>query len=565
MKSETQRTAGQVLPLDERTKRLLQEVAGLLVRHREGIAKQWIEAYLSSPGRLPQLTDEEAGSLIRRVLDLWLDNVKRGDFDAYYRALAQTGRDYVRLGISYSNLLLAAHLYEEVIDPILTKERIKQDKLLEYFLAIDRLNHNALAILASSYFEFITEDLRERNRQLSVINSISTTVSQTLELQQVLETALDKLIENLGFAYAEIFLLDETRQRLYPRAHRGISLEFARELESFKVGEGLPGIVAQTGKPLFIAELERDPRFLRRLAGRQKLKSGLGIPLIAHKRVVGVMNIFSESAEPPTESDLQLLNAVGSQIGIAIENASLYQQLQERAEELAEANRRREQFISLVAHEFREPLTVIIGYGQMLGRLEPKDKVTSQRVAETIVSQAKRLARLVDDLQDVSQIETGRFEIARERFDLVELATEIVRAQQATTDKHKLVLQAPDHPVEGQWDRDRIAQVLVNLLSNAIKYSPGGGKITVSIEPQNHDVSLTVRDQGIGIAREDFPQLFLPYSKLYRRQPVKGTGLGLFITRGIVQAHGGSIWVESEVGKGTAFHLTLPRDGRAKE
>lgn len=552
--------AREILPLDEETRQQVQRAIGVLAGRRKEIAERWADAYLASPVRPVNLSDDQVRTLIRRTLDVLVDNVGRGDFESYYRGLADVGQEYMSLGVSYSNVLLSTHLYESALYPILADAYPDQREMLDVFLALDHLNHNALAIVASAYFEASIEEVQERNRQLLVINSVATALSQTLELNRVLEVALDQVVRTLGIDYAEVFLIDEARQRLYPAAHRGISADFAKEIESVAIGEGLSGIVAETGKPLFIADLQRDRRFLRTLAREQHLRSGLGIPLIAKKRVVGVMNIYSHSPQPPQESYLRLLNIVGSEIGVAVENATLYHELEERAEQLVEAERRREQFISLVAHEFREPLTVIIGYGEMLGRAGPPDQATIGTTAETIVAQAKRLARLVDDLQDVSQIETGRFEVAMERFDLVNLAREVVHGQQATTERHKLVLRAPTKAVEVNWDRDRIAQALVNLLSNAIKYSPGGGKITLSVMPRNDEVEITVSDQGIGIAREDFPQLFQPYSQLYRRRRVKGTGLGLFITMGIVKAHRGSIWVESEVGKGTTFHMKLPRE-----
>ena len=552
--------AREILPLDEETRRQIQRALSVLAGRRREIAKRWADTYLASPVRPVNLSDDQVRTLVHRSLDILVENVGRGDFEAYYRGLAEVGHEYLKFGVSYSNVVLSTHLYEEALYPVLADAFPDRSEMLRAFLALDHLNHNTLAILASTYFEATIKEIQERNRQLIVANSVATAVSQTLELSRVLEVALDQVVRTLGIDYAEVFLLDEAKRRLYPAAHRGISAAFAKEIESVAVGEGLAGIVAETGNPLFIADLQRDPRFLRTLAREQHLQSGLGIPLIAKKKVVGVMNIYSHSPQPPQESYLRLLNIVGSEIGVAVENAKLYLELQERAEQLVEAECRREQFISLVAHEFREPLTVIIGYGEMLGRAGPPDHTATRKTAETIVAQAKRLARLVDDLQDVSQIETGRFQIAPERFDLVRLAREVVYGQQATTKRHELVLRAPTKAVEVDWDRDRIAQALVNLLSNAIKYSPGGGKITLSVMPRDDEVELAVKDQGIGIAHEDFPQLFQPYSQLYRQRRVKGTGLGLFITQGIVKAHHGSIWVESEVGKGSVFHLKLPRE-----
>ncbi len=174
------------------------------------------------------------------------------------------------------------------------------------------------------------------------------------------------------------------------------------------------------------------------------------------------------------------------------------------------------------------------------------------------MTQATRLRRLTEDLSDVSLIEAGRFQVVRTSCDLVKTAHDVVEQQQMTTTKHKVILDVPPEPVVGNWDCDRLGQALNNLVNNAIKYSPGGGEVRVRIATTDGETTISVNDQGIGISPEDIPELFQPFSRLYREQPIKGTGLGLFITKAIVEAHGGRIWVDSEVGKGSTFSFTLP-------
>ncbi len=232
---------------------------------------------------------------------------------------------------------------------------------------------------------------------------------------------------------------------------------------------------------------------------------------------------------------------------------------------LAEAQRRLQEFISLVAHELRGPLTTIKGYVQLL---ESDGSITAeirQRALDRIDGETNRLNGLVEDLLDASRIGAGHFQINRSAMDLTGLAREVAAERQATTTRHSLVIEAPSEPIVGNWDRRRLKQALDNLVDNAIKYSPAGGDVTIRISRLDHEVMASVSDQGIGIAPEAIPVLFQPYSRAYQAQTVKGVGLGLYITKGIIEAHGGRIWVESQLGKGSTFYFTLPLRGQAAE
>ncbi len=240
------------------------------------------------------------------------------------------------------------------------------------------------------------------------------------------------------------------------------------------------------------------------------------------------------------------------------EREALLQDTMRSHRELEEARQRREQFVSMVAHEIRSPLSVIGGYGQILARAARERREIDPHVAETILGQALRLRRLTEDLSDASLIESGKFEVLKAPCDLRKVARDVVEQQQTMAVKHRVVLEAPEAPLEGHWDCERLAQALTNLVGNAVKYSPEGGQVRVALALSDHSVTVRVSDQGIGIAPEEIPQLFQPFSKLHREQPIRGTGLGLYITKAIVEAHGGSVCVESEQGKGSTFSFTVP-------
>lgn len=252
---------------------------------------------------------------------------------------------------------------------------------------------------------------------------------------------------------------------------------------------------------------------------------------------------------------------------LADENARLAEERQREAErmrvlvrELNEAKLEREQFLGMVTHEIAGATAVLSGYAQLFARPEGQRPETLERMAAVVPAQTQRLTRLVKDLQDVSRIERGRFEIQRGRCDLVAAARRVIEEQQSATGRHRLLLDSRAESLPGEWDCDRLAQVLSNLVRNAINYSPRGGEVRVTVESVDGRAQVSVSDQGVGIAREDIPRLFQPYSRLERTPGVKGTGLGLYISKAIVEAHGGSIAVRSKLGKGSTFTVTLPLD-----
>jgi PAS domain S-box-containing protein len=227
-----------------------------------------------------------------------------------------------------------------------------------------------------------------------------------------------------------------------------------------------------------------------------------------------------------------------------------------------ELDQLKDEFISTAAHELRTPLTSIMGYVDLLLHKDeyvfrPEEQ---KEFLELVFQKSETLAQIIDDLLDLSRIRSGHLVILKKsREDLVKLIAGTVASYREMTRKHEFVLDLPDSPVRLPLDAAKIGQVMENLLSNAVKFSPAGGRITISAGRRNEEIQVTVTDQGIGMRPEQIKRIF---DKFYRvdasTTAVSGFGLGMNIVRSIVEAHGGSIWVESEAGKGTRIHFTLP-------
>ncbi|HLI08438.1 MAG TPA: HAMP domain-containing sensor histidine kinase [Ktedonobacteraceae bacterium] len=259
-------------------------------------------------------------------------------------------------------------------------------------------------------------------------------------------------------------------------------------------------------------------------------------------------------------------------------NEEIIEALQRQVNELKTANlalqeqlERREQFNAMVAHELRGPLTPIINYAELLLRPDLKPEATQKR-ARIIISQARRLERLVNDLHDASRLSSGQFTLNRTPCDIAALAREVVEQLSPLAPYHKFSIETPATTVTGNWDCGRLQQVLGNLLDNAIKYSDEGSTITVriticgqSVEPEEGQETkkvarVSVHNQGIAIPPAEIGQLFRPYGRLQSSAGHQGSGLGLYIAKCIVDTHGGTLQLEppGPETSGTTFSFDLP-------
>jgi len=222
------------------------------------------------------------------------------------------------------------------------------------------------------------------------------------------------------------------------------------------------------------------------------------------------------------------------------------------------------EFVAQVAHELRSPLTVILGYSDILSRPDLLDEPIGPYV-ETIGSEARRLVHLVNDLLDFSRMDTGRFRLEMAWVDIAELVDEVVGLYKKQHRAHQFLVEVPGDLPMVYADPNRVRQVLINLISNAVKYSPSGGKVAVALTTadESAEMWISVQDEGVGIAAEDQEHVFTAFFRAPQHLPqlIEGLGLGLTVSKALVETHDGRIWVESEPGHGSTFTFSLPLEG----
>jgi len=420
--------------------------------------------------------------------------------------------------------------------------------------------------------------LRRRNNELEVLNAIGAAVSRSLDLNEILEGALDSVLQVMDLCpKGGIFLLDEDRKELQLTVTRGLDKEFLRKERRVKLGECLCGQAAEFGQIIYSPDSLLDGRHSR--VYDPEPHAHVVVPLSAHGKVQGVLFLYLPSGYVFSPLDERLFMMIGRQVGIAIENARLYQetdeQLQRKVTELKaalelaeqehsrarEALQLREEFLSVASHELKTPMTSLRGFVQLATRqLNRSDGFDPERIKQglrVIDMQSEKLSRLISQLLDISRIEAGQLALEREMTDVASLVKAVVAHVQPASPRHSLVVDAAPG-TNGLVDPLRLEQVITNLIDNAVKYSPDGGQIRVSVSAAESALQIAVTDRGLGVSPEHRDRIFDRFYQAHGGGHFGGLGLGLYISREIVELHGGRIELDVPDGGGSRFTVLLP-------
>ncbi len=357
--------------------------------------------------------------------------------------------------------------------------------------------------------------------------------------------------DSTGAPQASIGLWDSDAQQLRFKNH-GRSWAFGLDAE-------IPAAKAFRAKqPLFFTNTRYTHPDLADLERSGAASTVLAAPIIASEKRLGVLMVYAPRAPLFADDDLALVQLLADQAAVLLENRVLIDEAA-ATRARAEASRFKEDFLSAAAHDLKTPLTTLIALAQLLERRASRDPraPVDQAALQRLVQEGQRLRALVLELLDAAHVAQGSLLSQREEVDLAALARTVCARQGSP--RHTCIVEATE-PAVGLYDAQRIAQLIENLIENAIKYSPQGGPVRVAVRRDERGIHLTVSDQGIGIPSEDLPLLF---SRFHRGANVDdrrfpGMGLGLFICKGIVEQHGGQIVVNSRLGEGSTFEVTLP-------
>jgi PAS domain S-box-containing protein len=421
--------------------------------------------------------------------------------------------------------------------------------------------------------------LKESNLMLSALHEVAAAASQSLDLDQVLHAAIERITDIFDFQATQIHLYDEQTDELVRRAAFEKDSDRFTSVGSFKKGQGIVGTVAESGKPLIFEDVETDPRY--RQLSRTKVSGRFGyhffavFPIKSKLNILGTLACTNMAPRKLSSGEVQLLESLADQIAVAIENSDLYekvlqkvQELEQKTAELERASKVKDEFLSVMSHELRTPLNVVVGYAGMmqdgmLGELNPKQTDACAK----ILRRTNDLLSIVNSILYVTSLETEAVEADRHEVDLGNLLSDLKTSFVTPLEKNLDLIwdYASDFPTI-TTDATKLKHVLLNLINNAIKFTEKGS-VTISAKISGkatgngqRSVEFQVADTGIGITKEKLPIIFDKFSQADSSdtRPHEGVGLGLYIAKQFTELIGGEISVKSEAGKGSTFTVTIP-------
>jgi PAS domain S-box-containing protein len=412
-------------------------------------------------------------------------------------------------------------------------------------------------------FTIVLRDITERRRAAAeqrLLLEVGMVLASTLDDTEILDRLAAMIVGSMCDCCVVHLVRDGELLRLKV-AHRDPAKAAAvYALEHVPIDRGASTVALaaiQAGRPLLISEVTNDYLVaVARSEAHLRALQGIGatslmwVPLVTHGRALGSLSLISTTGQQFDGGDLDLAQELAHRASLAVENARLYR-------EVKDAIRVRDDVLGVIAHDLRSPLNTILLLSQALDH--EGETISAHEASEVIGRATRRMNRLIQDLLDLARMQEGRLEVRRERVPPAEVVHEVEESQRKQLSRGSISLEIAMSPglPDLSGERDEILRVLDHLLRNAIKFTPHGGRITIAAEQREHVVLFRIADTGEGIPADVLPHLFERFWEV-RRVDRRGAGLGLTIAKGIVDAHGGKIWVESTPGVGTTVSFTIP-------
>jgi signal transduction histidine kinase len=420
-----------------------------------------------------------------------------------------------------------------------------------------------------------TRDLAQSVRELKALEEIGRAVTSSLELKAVLATIVTRAVELTQADAGAIYAYDAATHTYELAEAHGMQQDFIDAIRVMRIDEdavnamrvseheSVLGLVERKREPISIPDLSRTPKYpLRDLTVAAGFNSVLIVPLVGPDEVMGALVLQRKATGDFPANTIGLMQTFANQSALAMHNAELFQEVEEKGRELAIANEHKSQFFANMSHELRTPLNAVLGYSELLvdglyGTMPQK----ALEVLERIQANGKHLLGLINDVLDISKIEAGHLTLALEDYSMKALVESVVASTGSLAQAKGLEVtsEVPDDLPLGRGDDRRLTQVLLNIVSNAIKFTDKGS-VGVRVKAVNGEFNIAVKDTGPGIAPDDQKRIFEEFQQVDNTSTRHkgGTGLGLSISRRLIDLHGGRIDLESAPGAGSTFHIVVP-------
>jgi signal transduction histidine kinase len=424
-----------------------------------------------------------------------------------------------------------------------------------------------IAIENARLFEEVqarTKELTKSVEELRALGEVGQAINSTLDVEAVLARIVARAVQLSGTEAGTIYTFDESRREFQLRATHGMDEGMIAAIRDRSIGAGQTAIgkAAAERAPFQIPDVLKEQSLVLDVIVRAGYRSMLVVPLLRPDQIVGALVVRRKAPGEFPKSTIELLRTFADQSVLAIQNARLFREIEQKSRELEQASQHKSQFLANMSHELRTPLNAILGYTELMADGaygEPSEKMLG--VLQRLEANGKHLLGLINDVLDLSKIEAGQLVLELSDYSIQDIAQTVrstlepLAADKKLAFKVEVAAQLPS----GRGDGRRLTQVLINLVGNAIKFTDAG-EVAIKAEANNGSFYVSVGDTGPGISAADQARLFQEFQQADNAITKKkgGTGLGLAISKRIIEMHGGRIWVESQPGQGSTFAFALP-------